>query len=314
MGDLERIDSRNKDPRSVQGFQGTVTAKDAEYMLQKEADATYLVRKNPKGKYQISYRHDDRVYHLPIEENDNNYTINFPDKEGGYVVATSLRRLVESSKDKGYFVFPLHSNPVLHCRHSIEEAVFKKWKAYKVRPKDDQNSETIDSSKKKEPKMAILIEPLQRLAVSNQEEEDHCSAEDVNVDPETEKETEREDQYFFNISQIEAKGILSDKEKGTWILYFNKNREERLSFKNDTKVTRMKIYRRDGGVAVHAAGDEVFPNLESLIFRLQQDETLNNQLKPDDVYKYESDYEQTEGPLYKKQLKREDFPEDGSNE
>ena len=183
-----------------------------------------------------------------------------------------------------------------------------------VRPKDDQNSEIVDHSENKEPKMAKLIEPLQRLAISNHEEEDHCSAEDVNVDPEAEKETENEDQYFFNISQIEAKGILADKEKGTWILYFNKNREERLSFKNDTKVTRMKIYRRDGGVALHAAGDEVFPNLESLIFRLQQEKTINNQLKPDDVYKYESDYEQTEGPPYKKQLKREDVSEDGSNE
>ena len=137
------------------------------------------------------------------------------------------------------------------------------------------------------------------------------ASEDVNVDPEenkSEEEKEDEDQHFLNISHIEAKGLLSDKEKGTWILYFNKDREERLSFKNETKVTQVKIYRRDGGVAVHAAGDEVFPNLGSLIFKLQQDQIINNQLKPEDVFNDESD-EQDEGTL-KKQPKQEDVSED----
>ena len=292
--DLERDGSRKKEPMSVQGFHGTVTAKDAEYMLQKEPDATYLVRKNLQGKYQISYRHKDRVYHLPIEKKDDKYTVNFTDEEGGYVVATSLRRLVEGSKDKGHFLFPLHSNPALQDRQSIEADTLK---TLLDKNKGDTNTEAVDHSRNKK-----------------MDEEDQCASEDVNVDPENEKENdpedeqEHEDQHFFNITKIEAKGLLSDKEKGTWILYFNKDREERLSFKNETKVTQVKIYRRDGGVAVHAAGDEVFPNLGSLIFKLQQDQIINSQLKPEDVYNDESD-EQDEGTL-KNQPKQEDVSED----
>ena len=166
--------------------------------------------------------------------------------------------------------------------------------------KGDQNTEAVDHSRNKELEMVKVVEQFQRLATSNPEEEDQCELEDANVDPEEEKENE--DQHFFNITRIEAKGLLSDQEKGTWILYFNKDREERLSFKNETKVTQMKIYRRKGGVAVRADGDEVFPNLESLVFKLQQDQIINNQLKPEDVYNDESD-EQDEATL-KKQPKQ----------
>merc|ERR1711962_491280 len=85
--DLERNDSRNRKLSSLQGFHGTINAKDAESMLQKERDASYLVRKNPAGMFFISYRHNNRVYHLPIEEDDKKYTIKFPDEEGGIVIA-----------------------------------------------------------------------------------------------------------------------------------------------------------------------------------------------------------------------------------
>ena len=180
--------------------------------------------------------------------------------------------------------------------------------------KGDQNTEAVDHSRNKQPEMVKVVEQFQRLATLNPEEEEQCASEDVNGDPEEENENEpedekeNEDQHFFNITRIEAKGLLSDQEKGTWILYFNKDREERLSFKNETKVTQMKIYRRKGGVAVRADGDEVFPNLESLVFKLQQDQIINNQLKPEDVYNDESD-EQDEGTL-KNQPKQEDVSED----
>ena len=147
--------------------------------------------------------------------------------------------------------------------------------------------------------MLKLVEQI-RLATSNTEEKDQCEFEDTNVDPVEEKENEpedekeNEDQHFFNITRIEAKGLLSDKEKGTWILYFNKDREERLSFKNETKVTHMKIYRRDGGVAVNATGGEVFSNLKNLILRFQQLKMLNKQLKPKSGAMYESNYEDGE--------------------
>ena len=140
--------------------------------------------------------------------------------------------------------------------------------------------------------MLKVVEQFQQhLAISNPEENTQFRSENK-VEPVV--ENDNEDQHFFNISRIEAKGLLSDKEKGTWILYFNKDRQERLSFKNEAKVTHMKIYRRDGGVAVHATGGEVFSNLESLIFRFQQEKMLNKQLKPKDGAKYESDYEDEE--------------------
>ena len=129
----------------------------------------------------------------------------------------------------------------------------------------------------------------------NTEAVDHENEKENEVELEDEKENE--DQHFFNISRIEAKGLLSDKEKGTWILYFNKDREERLSFKNETKVTHVKIYRRDGEVAVHSDGGEIFPNLESLIFRLQEEKALNKQLKPEDVYDNESGEEKLDEQL-----------------
>ena len=157
------------------------------------------------------------------------YTVSFPDKEGGYVVATSLRRLVEVSKDKGHFVFPLHLNPVLQRRrYSIEADTLRKWRSFVEKNKVDQNT---DHSRNKKPELLKLVEQI-RLATSNPEEKDQCEFEETNVDPEEEKENEpgdekeNEDQHFFNISRITAKGLLSEKEKGTWILYFNKHREE----------------------------------------------------------------------------------------
>merc|ERR1712113_508766 len=90
---------------------------------------------------------------------------------------------------------------------------------------------------------------------------------DVELEDEEEKEQEKEDKYFYNISKNEAKGMLFDKEKGTWILYYNKNREERLSFKEEARVAHIKLYRRDGGIET---GGEVFQNLEQLISRLQE--------------------------------------------
>ena len=133
------------------------------------------------------------------------------------------------------------------------------------------------------------------METSDQEKGSHGSIEED--DDLEEDQEEDEEKYFHNISKIEAKGILSDKEKGTWILYFNKDREERLSFKNETKVTHVKIYRRDGEVAVHSDGGEIFPNLESLIFRLQQEKALNKQLKPEDVYDNESGEEKLDEQL-----------------
>ena len=113
---------------------------------------------------------------------------------------------------------------------------------------------------------------------------------DVESEQEEEKEREeKEDKFFYNISRNEAKGMLSDKEKGTWILYYNKNREERLSFKEETKVAHTKLYRREGGIAVHSTGGEVFRNLEQLISRLREEGTLKTQLTEKDDIGNESD-------------------------
>ena len=255
---LERTDSRK---RILPGFHGNANAKDAESMLQKEKDATYLIRKSPNGIFFISYRHNNMVHHLPIEEKDKKYTIKFPDKEGGVIIATSLRRLVENSKDKGLFLYPLHSDSIDIKQQSIEGIFFQKWRESAEKLKRESLGLGIT---KAPPKMANIVEQLRNS--------ENPPLSDVESEQEEEKEREeKEDKFVYNISRNEAKGLLSDKEKGTWILYYNKNREERLSFKEETKVTHIKLYRRDGGIAVHAEGDEVFPNLQQLILRFQEE-------------------------------------------
>ena len=257
----------------MQGFHGTVIAKDAESMLQKERDASYLVRKNPAGMFFISYRHNNRVYHLSIEEDDKKYTIKFPDEEGGIVIATSLRRLVENSKDKGLFLYPLHSDSIDIKQQSIEGIFFQKWRE----SAEKLNKEKLSlEMKTPAPKMANVVEQLRNS--------ENPPPSDVELEDEEEKEQEKEDKHFYNISKNEAKGMLSDKEKGTWILYYNKNREERLSFKEECRVAHIKLYRRDGGIAVHSTGGEIFPNLQKLILRLQEEGKLINQLtEKDDI-------------------------------
>ena len=274
--DLERNDSRK---RNMAGFHGNVTAKAAESMLQKERDASYLVRKSPGGKFFISYRHNNMVHHLPIEEKDKKYTIKFPDKEGGIIIATSLRRLVENSKDKGLFLYPLHSDSIDIKQQSIEGIFFQKWRESAEKLKRESLGLGIT---KAPPKMASIVEQLRNS--------ENPPLSDVESEQEEEKEREeKEDKFVYNISRNEAKGLLSDKEKGAWILYYNKNREERLSFKEETKVTHIKLYRRDGGIAVHSTGGEVFRNLEQLISRLQEDGKLKTQLTEKDIIGNESD-------------------------
>jgi len=248
-------------------------------MLQKERDASYLVRKNPAGMFFISYRHINRVYHLPIEEDNKKYTIKFPDKEGGIVIATSLRRLVEDAKDKGLFLYPLHSDSIDFKQQSIEGIFFQKWRESAEKLNKEKLSLEI---KTPAPKMANVVEQLRNS--------ENPPLSDVESEQEEEKEQEeKEDKFVYNISRNEAKGLLSDKEKGAWILYYNKNREERLSFKEETKVTHIKLYRRDGGIAVHSTGGEVFRNLEQLISRLQEEGTLTTQLTERDIIGNDSD-------------------------
>ena len=279
--DKEEELQRGRNSARVPGFQGTLSAREAEEMLLIKAQGTYLVRRNVKGNYEVSYKSNNKVLHLKLGIEGKGYLATPSENER--VFATSLGRMVDKLKFKGLFSFPLqevdlsfasvhHINTMLPRDHEGEDQ--------DVRPPFRRqstigNGESVRCMRKISPSILFTARPssapLKRSA-KNWLDMLNNGAPDNDNDAADEKEFN----FLHNINKTEAKGILFDKPVGTWILYYTKDTKERIAFKDKDKVKQMEIISKPSGFAFNEDDEPV--KLEELIYRLQGQGVLKKQL------------------------------------
>ena len=280
---LREVDSelqRGQNSAKVPGFQGTLSAREAEGMLLIKPQGTYLVRRNMRGNYKVSYKYNNKVLHLKIGARGNGYHA-VTHKER--VSASSLGRMIDKLKLKGLFTFPLQEVDLSHAsflhintmlpndqenegdglrRPFRRQATIGNGEISRIRKFEDEDPvfEARPSSVPTRKSAKNLINMENNLVPDNED----AAADEV------------EFKFLHNINKTEAKGILFDKPEGTWILYYTKDTKERIAFKANDKVEQMDIISKPDGFAFNQDDDPV--KMEELIYKLQGEGILKQQL------------------------------------
>ena len=264
---------RGQNSAKVPGFQGTLSAREAEEMLLIKPHGTYLVRRNLKGNYVVSYncevslKNNKKVVHLKLVTEGKGYNVVTPsDKER--VFATSLGRMVDKLKFKGLFSLPLqevdlchasslHINTVLPDNPEVKDDIlrppFRRQATIgngeiRRRRRKFEDAETIFPAR---PSSA----PLRKSTINEVAPENDDAGD------------EKEFKFLHNKNKNEARGILYDKPEGTWILYYTKDTQEMIAFKTKDEVKQKEIISKPSGFAFNQDDDPV--KLEELIYKLE---------------------------------------------
>ena len=262
---------RDQDSTRVPGFQGNLSDKGAKEMLVGKPHGTYLVQKNSKGNYTVTYKHNHRVLHLKLVMEGNDYLVKLPDNET--VSATSLGRVIDKLRLKGLFSMPLQDLDLSSSNHN------------------DKNEDQILRSRYKRSQSTIFIGGNYRSEVERREvfstvrpktvpaKKSKCAElqNEEKPDKDDDDGDQKEFKFFHNIKKTEARGMLFDKPEGTWILYYTKDTQEMIAFKAaDNEVKYMKLISTPSGFVLNQDDDPV--ELEELIFKLQGEGFLKKQL------------------------------------
>jgi len=253
----EREVSRSQGPTSLPHFKGTMTENEAEKTLQKEPNASFLLRVDDQKEFFISYKASHRTFHLQVEDNRDTFSVYLSDI--GKITETSIRRLVDHLKELEAFSTPQSSPletdfPGFKPRNGVPPALPKGPKGAKPRYFDRQGGSFQDG--------AAALPP-------NEEEEE-----------EEEYENETATEKFPVIGRMEnqsAARFLQDKPNGSWILRLNNLGEERITVKKDDRPVHIKLYKSPtGGVSLRSS-DKPVP-LNTLIEKLIGQGTLREQI------------------------------------
>ena len=245
----ERAVSRKQGPTSLPHFKGTMTENEAEKTLQKEANASFLLRVNDQEDYFISYKASHRTFHLPIEDKRDTFSVILSDH--GKISETSIRRLVDHLKELEAFSTPPPSPldidfPGFKPRSLVPPALPKGPKGAKPRH--------------------LIRSQDGAAALSPNEEEEY--------------ENEIVPEKFPVIGRMEnqsAARFLQDKPNGSWILRLNNLGEERITVKKDDRPVHIKLYKSPtGGVSLRSSEKPV--PLNTLIEKLIGQGTLKKQI------------------------------------
>ena len=114
---LERAESRRKEPGNISSYQGPMSQKEAENILQREVDSTYMLRKSDEDQYFISYKVSRMMKHIKVKDDGENYNVELA--TGKTVTKTSLRRLIDELKAMKVFT----SSPLCSTQVSVESTV-----------------------------------------------------------------------------------------------------------------------------------------------------------------------------------------------
>ena len=250
----EREVSRSQGPTLLPHFKGTMTENEAERTLQKEPNASFLLRVDDQKELFISYKASHRTFHLQVEDKRDTFSVYLSDI--GKITETSIRRLVDHLKELEAFSTPQSSPldtdfPGLKPRSGVPPALPKGPKGAK--PKNFHRQGSFQDG-------ATALPP-------NEEEEEEYENETV-----TEK--------FPVIGRMEnqsAARFLQDKPNGSWILRLNNLGEERITVKKDDRPVHIKLYKSPtGGVSLRSS-DKPVP-LNTLIEKLIGQGTLREQI------------------------------------
>ena len=124
----EDCNSRKHEPESLMSYQGTMLAEDAEKSLRKEPDGTYLVRKNFNGEYRITYKQENRCYHLIITDLQTEYRLYGEQFEGGMMKTKSLRGIIDKLKIIVTVSVPLVQKKTYARGNSVRKTANMRWK------------------------------------------------------------------------------------------------------------------------------------------------------------------------------------------
>ena len=248
----EREVSRMMGPSVLPQFKGTMTENEAERTLQREPNASFLLRIDNQDEFFISYKASHRTSHLKIEDRRDTVSVVLPDL--GKITETSVRRLVDHLKELEAF-----STPQSPLTDTDFPPVFKPSRIPPALPKGPKRP---------------MSRPLNRQPSYPEGARALSPSEDDTY--ENEVVTEK----FPVIGRMEnqsAARFLQDKPNLSWILRINNLGEERITVQKSGKPVHIKLYKSPtGGVSLRTS-DQPVP-LNTLIEKLIRQGTLGEQI------------------------------------
>jgi len=264
----DRIHYRKEEPFLLPCFKGTVNQQEAEEMMHRELDGSYILRVSDYDEMFISYKSKFRVWHISVTDNSSSYSVVLETQ--GVITETSIKNLLENMSDQGVFLSPLRSSriPILASASEPTWVTKKRAPAPPVpvmsKPVPKQESEEDNEYEPTEPQpIDNLYEPTEPHPPPARQR--------------TQINFSRKYPVVGRMDNKRTEGVLKDYSEGSWLLRLNNAGEERISVKKVDRVVHIKIYHFGGGATLRP-NDNPVP-LDDLIDRLIAQGTLGEQVE-----------------------------------
>ena len=251
------------EPHSLPYFQGNMTQTEAKIMLQQEQNGAFLLRKNPRDEYVLSLKYDNRMCCFKVADNlkeGGTYSITNPANGKEKISASSLRTLVEELKSRTVL-----SKPVISEAPSIQTETKFMFNVNTVRMAGSKWMESVGLKKEREERELLL--------------EDNSSAGDTGDSSEIEKEEQELLSGITRKGMNEAKGIVCNRVKGSWLLFKDKNDEIVIAFKGKQSTKLRRIFKKTEGKGYSLEkASRIWTSLMKVISGLEDKGTLKEQV------------------------------------
>ena len=244
-----RIQSRNEGPFNLPSFHGTMNRDEANKVLQREAEKTYIVWKTESDDYFVSHKLNHQTKHLRIKNDITHFSVTLA--EGNNKISqTSIRRLVDELRTRGVFSNPVRAGSSLSRQASGQH---------------DETSLTGSGAESGlNPNLNGGLQKDIEKVYSKKSDKDNDSA------------PTRKFTVLGSMNNKDAEKLLLGKPDRSWILRLNSDGELRISAKKPDRVLHIKLYFSLEGVRLKQTDKP--GTIDDIIHKLIKRGTLGDQV------------------------------------